>query len=212
MLSGSASLTKIGMNTQTLSGANSYSGGTTVSAGMLIAANASALGSGNVSLSSGAALNYVATSNNPLAIGGTLSITGGAGTTIGTLIGSSPTGAQITVTGAATTTAAPVAINISGIPGVNAVSGTNTYTLIHANTASGSSLNNATYSLGRVLNSSNFTIGAFSKSATDLQVSITGQTPLSTEYWQGGLAGASNVWAVSNGSTASNATQSRRCI
>src|SRR6202011_1278056 len=31
-----------------------------------------------------------------------------------------------------------------------------------------------------------------------------GLTPLTTAYWQGGLSGATQVWAASNGSTQSN--------
>jgi autotransporter-associated beta strand protein len=52
-ISGSGGLTKIGGGYLTLGGTNSYSGTTTVSAGTLIAQNASALGSGNVTLNGG---------------------------------------------------------------------------------------------------------------------------------------------------------------
>ncbi|ECS5738316.1 fibronectin-binding autotransporter adhesin ShdA [Salmonella enterica subsp. enterica serovar Lika] len=47
-LSGSGSLVKTGTGELTLSGDNSYSGGTTISDGTLIAANVNALGSGNI--------------------------------------------------------------------------------------------------------------------------------------------------------------------
>ena len=50
------SLAKTGAGMLTLSGENSYTGGTTVSAGTLVAANASALGTGAVTVSSGATL------------------------------------------------------------------------------------------------------------------------------------------------------------
>ena len=49
-------LTKAGTGTLTLSGANTYSGGTTISAGILNIQNDSALGSGSVSVASGATL------------------------------------------------------------------------------------------------------------------------------------------------------------
>ena len=54
VLSGDGSLTHIGTGTLTLSGANSYSGGTTVSSGNLLIAHATGGGSGNVSVSAGA--------------------------------------------------------------------------------------------------------------------------------------------------------------
>ncbi|MGL4315480.1 MAG: autotransporter-associated beta strand repeat-containing protein [Pseudomonas sp.] len=58
VISGSGGLTKAGASTQILSGANSYSGATTVSAGVLNIQNGSALGStaGGTSVTSGAAL------------------------------------------------------------------------------------------------------------------------------------------------------------
>ena len=53
---GSRPLTKTGLGTLTLSAANSYSGGTTVSAGTLRALNATALGTGNVTVADGGRL------------------------------------------------------------------------------------------------------------------------------------------------------------
>ncbi len=204
---GVLSLAKTGLGTWALSGANTYTGGTTISAGTLIAKNASALGSGtavsnNVVLAAGAGLDYEAAANNAkLTIGGGLTITGGAGTTLEGSIGSSTTADEINVVGAATLTDAPLTVNIYGVSGVATVTGT--YTILHG--GAGSSLNPATApTLGLVYNNSNFTVGALSNTATDLQVSITSQTVLPTVYWKGGLSGAANVWAVSNGTTASN--------
>ena len=58
LISGTGSLTKSGANTVTLTGANTYSGGTTVSAGILAVGNGNAagdaLGAGNVTIASGA--------------------------------------------------------------------------------------------------------------------------------------------------------------
>jgi fibronectin-binding autotransporter adhesin len=53
LISGVGSLTKLGAGTLTLSGSNSYSGGTTVSAGTLAASGANVLGSGAVTVSGG---------------------------------------------------------------------------------------------------------------------------------------------------------------
>ncbi|MBR5623347.1 MAG: autotransporter-associated beta strand repeat-containing protein [Opitutales bacterium] len=62
-LTGEGMLTKSGEGTLTLSGDNSYSGGTTISAGTLVAAHANALGSGDVVVgqeASSGSLSYVA--------------------------------------------------------------------------------------------------------------------------------------------------------
>ena len=75
-------LIKAGGGTLVLTGANTYTGGTTVSAGTLSARSASALGSGNVSVGANAILNYQASTDAQLAIGGTLSLTGGTSTTL----------------------------------------------------------------------------------------------------------------------------------
>ncbi|HWA86716.1 MAG TPA: autotransporter-associated beta strand repeat-containing protein [Opitutus sp.] len=56
VLGGNGSLTKTGSGSATLSGANTFSGGTTVSAGTLVLGNASALGTGTLSVASGATL------------------------------------------------------------------------------------------------------------------------------------------------------------
>ena len=197
---------KQGVGTVTLSAANIYTGTTTISGGTLIAAKASALGTGTgaVSVASGAGLDYVAGADAQLAIGGTLSITSGSGTVIGGSIGSTTTSADIHVAGIASTTSGAVVVNIYGAPSVNALSGTNTYTLV--NGASGSTLNNATYTLGKIYDNSSFTVGTSSlaSTATTLQVSITGATPLANAYWTGGLSGANNVWAESDGTANSN--------
>ena len=76
--SGSAlGLTKTGAGTLTLSGSNSFSGGTTVQAGKLIVANANALGAGNVlvqSTAAGAGNRAYLTLNNLTVSGKTLTM------------------------------------------------------------------------------------------------------------------------------------------
>ena len=60
VIDGSGKLVKTGAGTLKLSGANTFSGGMTISAGTLIANNASALGTGKVTVDSGAKLGLVA--------------------------------------------------------------------------------------------------------------------------------------------------------
>ncbi len=187
-----------------LSGNNSYTGGTTVTSGALVATSANALGgagSGTVTVSANTTLSYAASSDAPLAIGGNLAITSGGNTTLGGSIGSTATSASITVTGNASISNAAHTVNIYGINGVTPASGN--YTLISG--GAGSSLNPATApTLGRVYNNTNFTVGALSSTANTLDVAVTSQTALTTAYWMGNLTGATAVWAASNGSSASN--------
>jgi autotransporter-associated beta strand protein len=191
-------LTKAGSNTLVLSGANNYSGGTTVSGGTLTARNGSALGTGDVTVTANGNLSYAATADESLTIGRVLNIIGGA---VSWVIGADATSAKIAVAGAATATGA-VQLNMSLASGASLPGGTNIYTLIQGGV--GSSLNGATYTL-KVLNNTDYTIGTPTITATDLTVSVTGGvTPLTTAYWKGGLTGATSVWAASNGSTQSN--------
>ncbi len=199
--SGSLAVAANGPGTLFLAASNNYSGGTTVSGGMLIAHNAAALGSGNVTLAANAVLNYAAVTDAPLAVGGALGIGGGTSTIIGGSIGTSASSAAIRVTGLAAATAAPVQVNVYGVSGF-APAASGTYTLLHA--ATGSSLNTAAYSLNLVYNNSSFTVGAPSATATDLTVPVTLAAPLTTAYWVGGLSGTPQVWAVSDGSANSN--------
>ena len=198
--------TKTGAGTMLLSAANTYTGNTTVSNGALVVTSATGLGTGNttntVSVASGAALNYNAAADAQLAVTTNLAITGGAGTTIGGSIGSTTTSAEINVTGNATISNAAHTVNIYGIPSTTPATGN--YTLIHG-TGAGSNLAPATApTLGLVYNNTNFTVGSFTRNATDLQVGVTSATALTSAYWTGGLSGANSTWAASNGSTASN--------
>lgn len=84
--SGAISLTKSGAGTQTLSGASTHTGTTTVSAGTLVAANASALGTGDVSVSAGATLEH-GIAGTTVAIGGALTTASGATLSFGSFVG-----------------------------------------------------------------------------------------------------------------------------
>ena len=199
-------ITKTGTGNLVLSGANDYTGATAVSQGSLIARSASALGTGtsaNVSVTGSGVMNYYATEDaKQLAIGGTLTLTGGSGATIGGSIGSTTSNAKIAVAGTATTSGA-IKVNIFGITGVTPAAGTNTYTLVSA--ASG--LNGGTYSAANtmVYNNTDFTVGTpSSATGAELTVAVTKVAAISTAYWKGGLTNATTVWAASNGSTQSN--------
>ncbi len=202
------SLTKSGTGKWIVSGTNTYTGTTSVTGGNLTVTNASGLGAGanvagtnptggNVSVSTNAELNYAAKTDAALAIGGSLTITGGTSTAIGGSIGATTTSARINVAGVASITNAAHSVNIHRVPGTTLTSGT--YTLISG--GAGSSLNPATApTIGKIYNNTDFTVGALSRTATTLSVDITTTAPMATAYWAGNLAGSTNVWAVSNGS------------
>ena len=200
---GPNSLTKEGSGTQILNGNSDYTGGTTINAGAIIAKSATALGTGAVTVAADAGLSYATPLDTELSIGGSLSIAGGTSTVIGGSVGSTATSAQINVAGDATATAGTVVVDIFGVAGVVRAAGTNTHTLVHG-AGGGSALDGATYILGAVLNNTNFTVGNLTATATDVQIDITTQDGLTAAFWTGGLSGAGNVWAASNGTTDSN--------
>lgn len=81
--SGATSLVKSGTGTWSLSGTNTYSGGTTLSAGRIIADNNAAFGTGGVSMTGGATLNVASarTISNALTFSGSsANVLGGTGT------------------------------------------------------------------------------------------------------------------------------------
>ena len=88
VVSGSGSITKAGTGTVTLGAANTYSGGTTVSAGTLVADNASALGTGAISMTGGTLevgsnVNLTLAQNQLISnTGGTVVLNNGSGITV----------------------------------------------------------------------------------------------------------------------------------
>jgi autotransporter-associated beta strand protein len=141
-ISGTGSLSKLGAGTLTLSGNNSYSGTTTISAGAVNVQSSTALGSGNVSIVSGAALqlqggslallNAMTLRGAGIAADGALRNISGANTITGPIVlGSS---AQIGVDSGALTLAGVV----SGSAVALTKSGAGTLTLSATNTFSGS--------------------------------------------------------------------------
>ncbi len=190
-------LAKTGAGTVVLNGANTYTGGTNVSAGTLIATTTSGLGvNSGLTVGSVGTAAYRPTAAGALALGtGVINLANGS--RIGTALGGTASQSAITSSGAAVTTGT-VTVDVWGIPGVAPTAGTNN--LITA----GSGLAGATYTLGNVYNTTNFTLTGLTASATAVSATVTSVSALTSEFWKGGLTGAANVWSVSNGSTASN--------
>lgn len=116
-ISGTGTVTKLGAGNLTLSGVNSYAGGTTVSAGTLTLGSLSALGSGTVSVGPGATLDSAG-------YGFDLTRVSGAGTLTGT---GTFTHAAAGATDLATILAGTASLAKSG-GGTLSLSGANTYT------------------------------------------------------------------------------------
>ena len=132
VLSGGGSFTKVGMGTLTLSGANSYTGGTTVNAGVLALGNNSALGAGNglLTVTSGGAVNLAGFSPTVagLSDAGTL-----GGTTTASVWSSGASNLNITPGSSNVsyggTISGPVTVTVNaGSGGKQILSGNNTYT------------------------------------------------------------------------------------
>ncbi|MCW1925564.1 autotransporter-associated beta strand repeat-containing protein [Luteolibacter arcticus] len=101
--SGTIALAKAGANVLTLSGANSYSGGTTIT-GILNASNNTALGSGNVTVNGGVAGNQLQLGSG-VTMANSLTLAGGGATAQGALwvpAGSATYDGTIAITGAVT--------------------------------------------------------------------------------------------------------------
>ena len=173
---GALSLVKAGASTQVLTGANTYTGGTTISGGTLTANGSSALGTGSVTVGSGATLatSTVTLGNLNLGGGGILSLTDFNG--------------KITSTGTVTISGTGNSLTIAGGA---AVSG-NTYTLLSANVLSssgisltGTAVNGLTIALGDtgVVGRTNY---AFTQNGNNLQLAVTGGAFNLT--WNGGNA------------------------
>lgn len=195
---GSLALVKTGSGTQTLSGSNSFSGGATVSNGTLIATSASSLGvNSGLTVGNGATFAYQPTAAGALNLG-TGAINLASGSRVRTALGGTLSQSAIISTAAAVTVAGPVTLDVFVIPGSPPVAGT------HDLITAASGLNNATYSIGSVYNAPNYMLTGLTQSDTAVRISTTAATPLTTHYWKGGYSDGNNIWAVSNGSTASN--------
>ncbi len=183
VVSGANALTKVGAGTAVLSGANTYTGATTISAGTVVASNAAALGTtaGGTTVANGATLrvNNVAIGAEAVTLNGTG--VGAAGALQGT--GTASLAGNVTLAAASTVgvTGAADALTLSGVvSGANALTkaGAGTLTLSGANiytgtttisagtvvasnaTALGTVAGGTTVAAGATLNVNNVAIGA----------------------------------------------------
>ncbi|MEI6713748.1 MAG: autotransporter-associated beta strand repeat-containing protein, partial [Verrucomicrobiota bacterium] len=201
VISGSGDFQKTGVGTIKLGGLNTYTGATNVNSGTLLIGNANGLSSTSVvNVTPGKGFGYAGSTDAQLTINGNLNFAGGAGAALGVSLGSGTSTAMINVTGAAIASAGGYSINFYGITGVQPVDGT--YTLITG--GPGSDLS-ATANKGNIYNNSNFfIIGGIVASTYTLTAQVQGTAALTNAYWRGGLPGATNQWAASNGVDNSN--------
>lgn len=196
-------LTKSGSGTWVLTGANTYTGATAVTAGTLKVTNKNGLsGTSRLTVSGGATFHYQsgALGNNLTVAGLTLANNSRIGAELGNSI--------VVGAGGATTTGATVTLDLFGISGNSYAAGA--YNVITA----GSGLNAGTYNLGLVYNMTGFKVdtaqgtNGISKTDTAVTVYLAAAAELVTAYWKGGFTGGGgalgHVWAVSNGTTQSN--------
>ena len=192
-----SSLTKVGSGMLTLSGNNSYTGGTTVVGGTLVGTGASALGTGgNLTVGGGATFAYEPSAAAALSLGsGSLNFAGGS-TVVAALGGSA--GQSAIATAGSASIGGNVTLNVFGVPGAAPAAGVNNLIA-----AAGGGLSGGSVSLGAVYNATNFTVAGLAQTNTAITVNVTPQTALSSVYWQGGFSGGSQ-WAISDGTGNSN--------
>ncbi len=152
VLSGAGSLTKINSGALTLTGDNTYSGGTTIDGGNVVVTNAGALGTGGFTLNGGSLLGESgALSSTTLTLGSTttLDVNPGDNDTLGALSGSGTVDIQ---SGSLTTGGDDSSTLFSGVitgPGSLDKTGTGTMTLTGDNTfTGGTDLQQGTLNLG----------------------------------------------------------------
>ncbi|MGK7292734.1 autotransporter-associated beta strand repeat-containing protein, partial [Salmonella enterica] len=180
-ISGSGQVVKSGDKTLTLSGANSYTGGTTISGGTLVASNVEALGTGDVTDNATLELNTGGTFDN--AIGGSGNVVKSGADTLALSGANTYTGGTLISDG--TLVASNVEVLGTGDVTDNATLELNT----------GGDFDNAISGSGQVVKSGDKTLTLSGAN------SYTGGTTIS-----GGTLVASNVEALGTGDVTDNAT------
>ncbi len=201
-LGGTAGLAKSTTGTVILSGVNTYTGGTTVNSGILIATNSGALGTDNsLAIANGASFLYRPTASGALNLGtGVLTLQGGS--TIGTSL--TNTLSQNVISSSATAAASgAVKVAVYFTPGVTVAAGKHNL----VNTGGGLTSGGATYSAA-YYNLTNATVSTFQATDTTISVNVASTTALTAAYWKGGLGIGNNVWALSDGASSNWVTNS----
>ena len=173
---GTVALVENGSGTLTLGGSNNYSGGTTVSAGVLNLQNSSALGTGTATVSSGAALQL----QGGITVGNGLSLTGS---------GINNDGALRNISGSNTYSGA---ITLTGISRINSDAGTLYFT------TGGITLGNNTLTLG---GSGNMVVGSVLSGSGGLTKDGAGTVFLTgSNSFTGSISLSSGTLSVGDGS------------
>ena len=192
VISGSGTLVKQGTGTLTLTGANTYAGATTISAGTLVAANATALGTtaGGVSVANGATLsiNNVAIGIEAVTLNGTG--VGGNGALTGTGVAASLAGniALASTSGIGTPTAGD-ALTLSGV--ISGASG-----LTKLGTGSLVLSGNNTYTGATAISAGTLQLGAANRIANTSAVTVAAGATFNLNSFAetvGSIAGAGNI-------------------
>ena len=117
VISGMGKLQQIGSGALTLSGTNTYSGGTAINAGTIVVGNNSAFGTGTVAMAAGTTLSFL---NSNFTVANQIAISGDPNFT-------PPSGTIQTLAGVIADGASPGTLNMNGA-GTLVLSATNTYT------------------------------------------------------------------------------------
>ncbi|WP_265595451.1 autotransporter-associated beta strand repeat-containing protein [Verrucomicrobium sp. BvORR106] len=201
-LGGTVGVAKNTSGTVILSGVNTYSGGTTVNGGLLMATNSGALGTNNaLTIANGASFLYRPVSNGALNLGtGVLNLQGGS--TIGTTL--TGTLSQNVISSSATAIASGVVkVAVYFTPSVTAAAGKHNLVTTGGGLTSGGATYSAAY-----YNLTNATVSAFQATDTTISVNVASTAALTSAYWKGGLGIGNNVWALSDGTSSNWVTNS----